>query len=534
MIETLYFFLGLILAISFLVMLGQRLNISYPIFLVLGGLAISFIPGLPKFKISPDLVFLIFLPPLLYDAAWNTSWKEFWKWRRVISMFAFGLVLITSVVVAFVSSSIIPGFTLSLGYLLGAIISPPDAVAASSVLKGIKIPKRMTAILEGESLMNDATSLIIFRFALVATITSSFNLQEAAVDFTWVVAGGILVGVGIAAIFYSIYRWLPTTATIDVALSLAAPYLMYLMAEHFHLSGVMAVVSGLFLSHRSHQFFNHNSRLQGTMLWSALVFILNGFVFMLIGLELPAIIDALRDYSFGQALGFALIISAVVIVTRILVALGTSAFTTWISKYIHTNDSNPGWKGPVMLGWAGMRGVVSLASALSIPLLLPNGEAFPYRNLILFITFVVILVTLVFQGLTLPAVIRWVNMKDTFPHKPQGEQENEIRVHLLNAMIKALEEEHGEVLSKNELLRNKHQRLRQHIETMDSPKSDERASLQAFQKVQRDLIQVQRQALNYFRDKEEFDDEVIRKIEEQLDLEEAKTSDYPPLTAKVD
>jgi CPA1 family monovalent cation:H+ antiporter len=175
MIETLYFFLGLILAISFLVMLGQRLNISYPIFLVLGGLAISFIPGLPKFKISPDLVFLIFLPPLLYDAAWNTSWKEFWKWRRVISMFAFGLVLITSVVVAFVSSSIIPGFTLSLGYLLGAIISPPDAVAASSVLKGIKIPKRMTAILEGESLMNDATSLIIFRFALVATITSSFN-----------------------------------------------------------------------------------------------------------------------------------------------------------------------------------------------------------------------------------------------------------------------------------------------------------------------------------------------------------------------
>jgi CPA1 family monovalent cation:H+ antiporter len=529
MINTLYFFLALILAISFLVMLGQKLNISYPIFLVLGGLAISFIPGLPHVEVDPDLVFLIFLPPLLYEAAWNTSWKEFWRWRRVISMFAFGLVLITSSVVAFASWAIIPGFTLALGFLLGAIISPPDAVAAQTVLKGVALPKRMIHLLEGESLMNDASSLIIFRVALAAVITSSFKIGDAALDFVIVTALGILVGIAIGMVFYAIYRWLPTTSHIDVALSFAAPYLMYLAAEHFHVSGVLSVVSGgLFLSYHSHKFFNHASRLQGVSIWSALVFILNGFVFMLIGLELPTIVDGLGEYSLNGALTFALIISAFVIVTRMVVALATALFTRFISRYITTADSNPGWRGPLVIGWAGMRGVVSLASALSIPLFLPGGEAFPFRNLILFITFVVILITLVIQGLTLPLVIKWVNIRDTFPQKPEHEQEAEIRLSMLNTIISALDEKYTHLMEHNELLRDKRKQLDQHLLSFTSiteaePREEtDPRSVATFKKVSLELIALQRETLNLFRDKKEFDDDVIRKIEEQLDLDEAK------------
>lgn len=533
MINTLYFFLALILAISFLAMLGQKLKISYPIFLVLGGLAISFVPGLPQVEVNPELVFMIFLPPLLYEAAWNTSWKEFWRWRRVILMFAFGLVLITSSVVAFASWMIIPGFTLSLGFLLGAIISPPDAVAAQTVLKDVSIPKNMVRLLEGESLINDASSLIIFRVALAAVATRSFEFGGAALDFVIVTGLGVLVGLAVALVFYAIYRWLPTTSHIDTALSFAAPYLMYLGAEHFHVSGVMSVVSGgLFLSYRSHKFFNHASRLQGGHIWAALVFILNGFVFMLIGLELPAIVKGLGAYSFTGALNFALIISLIVIATRMLVALGTALFTTFISRYIKTADANPGWRGPIVIGWAGMRGVVSLASALSIPLFLPGGQDFPFRNLILFITFVVILITLVLQGLTLPLVIRWVKIKDTLPQKPQHEQEAEIRLLMLETIIAALDEKYTDLMEQNELLRDKRKQLDQHLLSFtvimkQEPRagSDPR-SVDTFKKISVELINLQREALNSFRDKKDFDDEVIRRVEEQLDLDEAKLGDH--------
>jgi Na+/H+ antiporter len=407
--EFLILAIGLILVVSMLVMLGQYLRISYPIFLVIGGLLISFIPGIPSIKIDPELIFLIFLPPLLYEAAWNTSWKEFWRWRRIIGVFAFGLVVFTSGIVAFVSTAMIPGFTLSLGFLLGGIISPPDAVAATSVLRGLKIPKRVTHILEGESLVNDAASLIVFRFALAAVLTGTFVFHLAAVNFVLVTVMGVVIGVAIALVFYSIHRWMPTTPSIDTALTLIAPYAMYITAEQFHFSGVMAVVSGgLFISYRSHQIFSHTSRLQSVSMWSTLGFVLNGLVFMLIGLELPVIINQLGEYSRAEAVTYALIISAVIIITRIGFTLASSVFTHYISRVITTADAHPGWRGPLIVGWAGMRGVVSLASALSVPLLLSNGDAFPQRNLILFITFVVILVTLVLQGLTLPLVIRWV------------------------------------------------------------------------------------------------------------------------------
>jgi CPA1 family monovalent cation:H+ antiporter len=227
----------MLLIILFLVMLAQRLKISYPIILVLGGLALSFSPWLPEIKIDPEMIFVIFLPPLLYEAAWQTSWKELWKWRRVVSSFAFLIVILTSGVIAIVSSNLIPGFTLALGFLLGGIISPPDAVSATSILKGIKVPKRLISIVEGESLLNDASSLIVFRFAIQAVDSGKFVFREAAISFFVVIIMGILIGIAIALIFYAIHRWLPTTVNINILLTFIAPYVMYIVAEQLHFSG---------------------------------------------------------------------------------------------------------------------------------------------------------------------------------------------------------------------------------------------------------------------------------------------------------
>ncbi|WP_448634691.1 cation:proton antiporter [Pedobacter panaciterrae] len=347
MIEIVIPYIAIIIVILFLVMLAQKLKIAYPIVLVVGGLAISLLPGLPVISINPELIFIIFLPPLLYEAAWYTSWKDFWRWRRVITSFAFLIVLLTSLVIALVSQMIIPGFTLALGLLLGGIVSPPDAVSATSILKTIKVPKRITAILEGESLLNDASSLIVFRFAIIAVSTGSFVFHEAALSFVIVVLMGVLIGIAVGLVYFAVHKWMPTDPNIDIILTLTAPYVMYIAAEHFHFSGVLAVVSGgLFLSSKSHLFLSHSSRLRGANVWSAFGFVLNGLVFMLIGLELLVIVNQLGNVSLGAAIGYGVLITLVLIVTRILSTLGASVFTVFISRYITTADNRPGWKGP--------------------------------------------------------------------------------------------------------------------------------------------------------------------------------------------
>lgn len=246
--ETLLYVISLLFAVMLLVILGQKLKIAFPIFLVIGGLFISLIPGTPLIEISPDLIFLIFLPPLLYEAAWYTSWPNFWKMRWPIILHGFGLVIVTSAIIAYLSEKLVPRFTLSIGLLLGGIISPPDAVAASSVLKYFKIPKKVKTILEGESLVNDAASLTVFRFAIVAVVSGTFVLHKAATAFVMVTIMGIIIGLVIAQIIYYVHKLFSTTTNIATALTLITPYIMYLTAEHFHYSGVLAVVSGgLFL-----------------------------------------------------------------------------------------------------------------------------------------------------------------------------------------------------------------------------------------------------------------------------------------------
>ena len=516
----------LILIILGLVMLANKLNIASPILLVVGGLAVSFIPIFSHVTISPELVFFIFLPPLLYEASWQISWKEFWKFRRVISSFAFPIVIITSCVVAVVSNAIIPGFTLALGFLLGGIVSPPDAIAATTIMRQAKAPKTLLSIAEGESLLNDASSLIVFRFALAAIITGQFDLKEASFSFFIVVLMGIAIGLLVGFIFYCIHRWLPVTASIEIVLTIVTPYCMYYSAEHFHFSGVLAVVSGgLFLSSKRLSMLNYMSRIQGVNVWNSIVFVLNGFVFLLIGLQLPSIVQQLGDVSLMTAIWYGLIISFVLIITRIATTLGSSAFTIFISRFITVAESNPGWRMPLVFGWAGIRGVVSLAAALSIPLLLSDGEAFPHRNLILFITFVVILVTLVLQGLTLPWLIRKLSVKSDQANS-ELDQEKILQKKITQYSINQIEKILNKQGFQNEHLSNLQSKLKTEMvffnRELDETGDTNQNARKEFKKIYLDLLDQQRKLLNDINQHSEYDEDIIRKYQFLIDMEEYK------------
>jgi Na+/H+ antiporter len=517
----------LILIILALVIIANKLRLAYPIVLVLGGLALSFTNIFSDVTIDPEFVFLIFLPPLLYEAAWQVSWKEFWKWRRVITSFAFPIVIITSCVVAFVSSAFIPGFTLALGFLLGGIISPPDAVSATTIMRQVQVPRSLLSIIEGESLLNDASSLIVFRFALAAVITGQFHFGEATASFFLVIIMGTVIGIVVGAIFYAIHRLLASSSNIEIALTLLTPYCMYYAAEHFHYSGVLAVVSGgLLLSSKRQSMLSYKSRIEGINVWTNLVFVLNGLIFLLIGLQLPSIISQLGDISLGRAIWYGLVISLLLIITRLLSTFGAVLFTRVMSNFITVADANPGWKAPLITGWSGMRGVVSLAAALSIPLVVSAGHPFPYRNLILFITFIVILVTLVFQGLTLPWLIRKLNIEDKYSPIPEKQQELIIQKKIAQASFNYLQEKYGDGEMQNEHLHNLRSRLeielnffRQDIEGLNSEADN---SFWKFLDIYLELLDAQRNLLYEMNRRTEFDEELIRKYLSLIDLEEFK------------
>jgi len=522
MIEHFPFYLTLVITIVLLIMLANKIKVAYPVLLVIAGLLISFIPHIPIFHIDPELIFIIFLPPLLYEAAWAISWKELWRWRRIVSSFAFIVVFLTASSVAFVANHFIPGFSLALGFLLGGIVSPPDAVSASAILKFVQVPKRMSSILEGESLLNDASSLIIFRFALIAIGTGQFIWYSALFNFGWMLLGGIGIGLLIGWIFMKAHKYLPTDANMDIILTLVTPYLMYIAAEEVHSSGVLAVVSGgLMLSHKRHHFLSSTSRLRGINVWESFAFLLNGLVFMLIGLDLREIITGLSQEGIGfvAALGYSFLITAVLIIVRFLAAFGAVAVTLIVRNFMTVADRrNPGYKAPLVIGWTGMRGVVSLAAALSIPLQLASGNAFPHRNLILFITFIVILTTLLLQGLTLPYLIKKIKLPDYGDHLPQEETERLLRKELAQHALDHLQAHYGNELAHHPTL---HPMVRMwqektNEETQVAMPAESRA-------IYLELLNQQRLwLLNKNQTDGHVDEELIRKHLSQIDMEEEK------------
>lgn len=523
--HNLLLIISLLFVVSMLAILSNKLGISYPIFLVIGGLIISLIPNIPVITLRPDLVFTIFLPPLLYAAAWNTSWNDFWAFRRPIGLLAFGLVIFTSTAVAYISHWMIPNFPLALGFLLGGIISPPDAVAATSVFRNLKVPKRVLTILEGESLVNDASSLIVFRFALSALITGQFVLKDAAIDFFKVAILGIAVGLAIAYIVYTLHRYLPTTPSIDTAITLISPYLMYITAEYFHFSGVLAVVSGgLFLSFRSSEIFNYNSRLQTLSVWDTLVFILNGMVFILIGLQLRNVVKGLEQYALIDGIRYGVVISLITILLRIIWVFPGAYIPRMLSKRIREREAHPGWKSVFIVAWSGMRGVVSLASALAVPMTLSGEQAFPHRNLVLFITFVVILFTLVLQGLSLPFLIRVLKISI---QETNTRQEQEIRLRLAVATLDYIETEYKEESANITAFTRVKERYARMIDiasqrTVQEGESSSVSFLPRYRQMLLEVVEVRRKELAKLRKDKKYPDDLLRAKEVELDLEEAR------------
>lgn len=523
MVENFVFYLALVLVIIGAIMLANKLKIAYPILLVVAGLLISFIPGVPTIKIEPELIFIIFLPPLLYEASFAVSWKEMWKLRRIITNFAFVVVFLTAMSVAFIANSYIPGFSLALGFVLGGIVSPPDAVSAGAILKFVKVPKNLSTLLEGESLFNDASSLIILRFAMAAVATGQFIWQDAALSFGWMVIGGVVIGLVIAIIYLKVHKIFPTDVNMNVILSLIVPYMMYIAAEEVHASGVLAVVSGgLFLSIRRHEFLRTSeSRLRGSNVWESFAFLINGVVFLLIGLDLPEIMEGLNNEgtSLSQAIGYGLLITAVLIIVRFLASFGAVIVTLIMRNFIKVADPNPGIKAPLLLGWTGMRGVVSLAAALSIPVTMDNGEAFPHRDLVLFITFVVILVTLILQGLTLPWLIKKLKLSpEKINHLPEEEAENLLRKGMRHTAFTYLNNNHQDKKEENEYF----QKLMDRLEQEDKEDSVHKLSEDTKEIYFKTLEEQRKWLREENKRNQKIDEEIIRNYLLKLDLEEER------------
>jgi Na+/H+ antiporter len=513
----------LLFGITFLGVLSNKYKFPLPIILVLSGLAISLVPGLPVIELNPEVVFLVFLPPLLYGAAWNTSWHDFKASIRPIGFAAVGLVLITTTIVAITAHFLIDGLSWPIAFLIGAIVSPPDAVAASSVTKGLGLTPRLVALIEGESLVNDASGLIAYKYAIAAVAAGSFFFWNAGLNFLIVSAAGIAIGLAVGFLLYTIHKRFICDDVIDVTLTLLTPFASYLLAERFHVSGVLAVVTtGLYLSYRSSEIFSHQSRVMAYTVWEVVIFILNGLIFILIGLQLRSVVTGISDYPLSSLVWYGISISLVVILIRFLSVLPAEFLPNVFSKRSAKIDS----RNMVVFGWAGMRGVVSMAAALALPLTLVDGSAFPHRNLIIYLTFCVILSTLLLLGFTLPWIIRKLKLE---PHSIVAE-EYEVRTEVVTTAINHIE---GTLsLAPDELLKNiksKYEVKYNRLQKTDLPSSyfGEGKTLPGrifneFTQMQIDLISVERSTLNSLHRQGRASEEIIRKLERELDLEETR------------
>ena len=514
----------LLASVAALALLAQRLTTPYPILLVLGGLAIGFIPGLPSVRLSPELVLLIFLPPLLFAQAWMTPWREFWKYRRPIFLLAVGLVLFTTTAVAFAAQALM-GLPLAAGFVLGAIVSPPDAVAASAIAERFDLPRRVVMILEGESLVNDATGLVAYKFALAAVLTGTFSFAKASLQFVIVAVGGIALGWAVGWGSARIFERVKDEAVL-ITFSLLVPYVGYLAAERLEVSGVLAAVtSGLYLGRRAPQMLNASTRLQAGAFWDMLVFLLNSVVFLLIGLQLPTIWANLSNYSMPILLWYALATWLVVILVRPIWVFPGAYLPRWLSRRIRQSEPDPGWRNVLIAGWSGMRGVVSLAAALALPATTASGGRFPGRDLLVFLTFSVILGTLVGQGLTLAPLIKWLGVR---PDRHEEKEEIKTRIALAEAAqfrIAQLAREARLPESAVNALRAKYDDRIAHLTDEQAHVlgwSSRREALVAGRRLRREALAAERRKLLELRHRGEVADELLDKLQHELDLEEAR------------
>jgi CPA1 family monovalent cation:H+ antiporter len=527
MLYSLEVILGLLVAVAVIALLGRKLPIPYPILLVLGGLALALVPGVPPIRLDPELVFLVLLPPLLYPAALFTPWRDFHSNLRPILLLAVGLVLFTTVAVGFLAHYFIEDLPLAAGFVLGAIISPPDAIAATAITQRLRVPRRIVAILEGESLVNDATALVAYRFAIAAVVLGSFSLAEAVQKFFLVGIGGLLVGLFIGWVSARIQKAIDDPP-IEITVSLLSPFAAYLCAEQLGVSGVLAVVTaGLYHGWHIPEITTSRSRLLGGPVWEMIEFLLNGFVFILIGLQLPEVLRRLGGRSLMQLVWYAAGISLAAILIRIVWVYPATYLPRLLFPSIRRADPYPAWQHVTIVAWTGMRGVVSLAAALALPLSTQAGAPFPGRDLILFLTFVVIVATLVLQGLSLPWLIRRLKVQD------DGTAEREEREARLRANQAALARLEEIAVARNipeahlERLRVEyHDRIRQlEVRVPGDKKARGLFSLE-YEQLSRETLAVERSTILQLRDQRVINDEILRRIQRDIDLAEARLTRF--------
>jgi monovalent cation/hydrogen antiporter len=529
----------LLAAVAALATLASRINIPYPILLVLGGLVLGFVPGLPRVDLEPEVVFLLFLPPLLYVSAIFTSWRDFRANLRPISLLAVGLVLMTTCVVAAVAHWAID-LPWASAFVLGAIVSPTDAIAATSVAQRLGVPRRIVTVLEGESLVNDATGIVAYRIAVAAVVLGTFSLWQAGLQFVIGAIGGIAVGLAVGWGIIWARRHVADDPDIQNTISLLTPFTAYLLAEEpshwawgqlglpgeFAFSGVLAVVTtGLYLGRRAPGVISPETRLQGYAFWELVTFLLNGLIFALIGLQLEGIMERLSErtpYSVPELVLYGALVSLAVILARFLWVFPATYVPRWLSRHIRQHDPSPPVRQVTVIAWTGMRGVISLAAALALPLTTAGGEPFPGRDIILFLTFCVILATLVVQGLSLPVLIRALGLEDD---GSQEREEIEGRIEVANAALARIEELVQEEWVREDTAERvrglyNYRRSRFAARSDGDDGLEERSA--AYQRLMRDLLHAQRTALIRLRNEGWIGDEVMHRIEHDLDLEESR------------
>lgn len=518
-------FVGILLAVAVLALVARKLHIPYPILFVVGGLALALVPGVPRVHLNPELVFLFFLPPLLFPAALFTSWRDFRTNLRPISLLAVGLVLITTLSIALLAHHFID-MPLAAGFVLGAIISPPDAIAATAIAERLNVPPRIVTILEGESLVNDASALVAYRFGVAAVVTGTFSMVHASEKFFAIAGGGILFGLFVGLMVEQFHRRV-VDVPIEITVSLLTPFAAYIPAERLGVSGVLAVVtSGLYLGWRLPEITDFQTRLDLKPVWDTVEFVLNGFVFILIGLQLPDVLHAAlgKRLSNRQLVLDAVFISLAVIIIRILWVFPATYLPRLISKSLRKREPFPSWKHVTIVAWTGMRGVVSLAAAMALPLAIADGSAFPDRDLIVFLSFVVILATLVVQGLSLPPLIRWLGVKDD---DSLENEEREARLAANKAALVRLSKAATDNVAKTDA----HKRLRieyeDRIRQLEATEPDHvkrhlRLFSNEYEALSRDALNVERSTILQLRNKQVINDEVLRRIQKDIDLAEAR------------
>jgi monovalent cation/hydrogen antiporter len=524
MMRLLELVLGLLVAVAGLTLLGRKLPIPLPILQVLGGLILGLIPGVPLVRLSPDLIFLVFLPPLIYPAAWFTSWRDFHANLRPIVLLAVGLVLFTTAAVGFLVHWLIPEFPLAAGFVLGAIISPPDAIAATAITQRLHVPRRIVTILEGESLVNDATALVAYRFATAAVVTGSLSWGKVAGQFFLVGLGGIAIGLTVGAIAAAVLKRI-NDPPIEITLSLLTPFAAYLPAEQLGVSGVLAVVvAGLHNGWHAPEFMTSRTRLQAGPVWEMIEFLLNGFIFVLIGLQLPEVLRGLSGRPISQLVWYALAVSLAAIVIRVAWVFPATYLPRMLFKSLRQKDPCPPWRQVTIVAWTGMRGVVSLAAALALPLTTQTGSKFPGRDLILFLTFVIILATLVVQGLSLPSLIRALGVTgDDVAER----EENTARLKANLAALARIDQiassdHHPEEITGR--LRTEYQDRINQLESVEGERPESAHGLFSAQydRISREALQIERNTILQLRNEKVINDEVLRRIQRDIDLAEAR------------